>query len=156
GFTMPQKLSPAAAEAQLAAVEVARIRKLASPQAPTVLPVVFLHVGSHEYTVITDVVPPLLTSLITNRSPALCTPVKGAAADIVAAQRDGVREEPEPLLRVAATVQAVRSEEQHLAFGRRVARREAVQQVVLVGQTASAVLPRPLVDVLRVLRPAAC
>src|SRR5262249_5441149 len=79
----------------------------------------------------------------------------GAAADAVAAQPDRVLEEPEALLRVAAVVEAVRAEEQHLALCRVVPRGEAVQQVVLVGQPARAVLPRPLIDVLRVLGPAA-
>ena len=46
-FTRPQKASPAPADAQLAVVEVRRIRRLLSPQVPAVAPVVFLHVGSH-------------------------------------------------------------------------------------------------------------
>src|SRR5262245_46417165 len=73
---MPQNWSLAAAVAQLAAFDVPRMRRFASPQAPAVVPVVFVQVGSHLYTVIIEVVPPLLKSLITNRSPALCTPVK--------------------------------------------------------------------------------
>src|SRR5215475_6690586 len=73
---MPQNESAAEAEAQLALVDVPWFRRFASPQVPAVVPVVFLHVGSHEYTVIVDVVPPLLKSLITKMSPVLCTPVK--------------------------------------------------------------------------------
>src|SRR5215470_2518653 len=69
---MPQNVSPAVAEPQLALAEVARVRRFASPHVPPA----FLQVGSHEYTVIVDVVPPLLKSLITSRSPARCTPVK--------------------------------------------------------------------------------
>src|SRR4029450_2390051 len=76
GLTMPQNELFAAAEAQLALVDVPKFRRFASPHVPAVLPVVFLQVGSHEYTVIVDVVPPLLKSLITSRSPVLCSPVK--------------------------------------------------------------------------------
>ena len=43
-LTMPQKLSFAAVEAQLAAVDVPLIRRFPSPHAPAVLPVVFLQV----------------------------------------------------------------------------------------------------------------
>ena len=60
-LTMPQNESAAPAEAQLALVDVPLIRRFASPQVPTVLPVVFLHVGSHAYTVIVDLMPPLLS-----------------------------------------------------------------------------------------------
>jgi hypothetical protein len=60
----------------LALVDVPSIRRFASPHVPVVLPVVFVHVGSHAYTVIVDVVPPLLKSVTTRTSPALCTPVK--------------------------------------------------------------------------------
>src|SRR5215470_2141749 len=69
---MPQNASPAAAEAQLALAEVARVRRFASPHVPPA----FLQVGSHAYTVIVDVAPPLLKSLITSRSPGRCTPLK--------------------------------------------------------------------------------
>src|SRR5207244_3091482 len=79
------------------------------------------------------------------------------------AQPDRALKEPEPLLRVAAVVQAIRAEEDNVAGGcpsaravgaRRqgVTNREGVQQVVLVRQAPSSVLPGPLVDVLRVLR----
>ena len=60
----------ASAVAQLALVEVAVIRRFASPHVPAVLPVVFVQVGSHAYTVIVDVPPPLLKSVTTSRSPS--------------------------------------------------------------------------------------
>src|SRR5262245_55515075 len=73
---MPQNLSPAPnlLLAQLASVEDASSLRFASPQVPGVSPVVFLHCGSHSKTLIVDVVPPLLKSLITSRSPVLWTP----------------------------------------------------------------------------------
>src|SRR3954453_16896151 len=73
---MPQNLSFVDAEEQLALADVSRMRRFASPHVPAVLPVVFLHVVSHEYTVMVDVLPPLLKSLMTSRAPGLCTPVK--------------------------------------------------------------------------------
>src|SRR5678810_542871 len=74
-LTMPQKASWAAEVPQFALVEVPWMRRLASPHVPAVLPVVFLHVGSHVKTVIVEVVPPLLKALMTSTSPALCTPL---------------------------------------------------------------------------------
>ena len=63
-----------------------------------------------------DVVPPLLKSLMTSRSPGLCTPMKPVPPPTaVAAERDLVLEEPEALRRVTAVVVAVRAEEQDLA-----------------------------------------
>jgi hypothetical protein len=53
-LTRPQKWSFAAAVAQLALVDVPRMRRFASPHVPTVVPVVFVQVGSHLYTVIIE------------------------------------------------------------------------------------------------------
>src|SRR5204862_8077089 len=74
-----------------------------------------------------------------------------------------VPEEPEPLLGVAAVVEASRAEVDDVASGaaiagagrtsgEAVAGRVGVLQVVLVRQTTRAVLPGPVVDVLRVFR----
>src|SRR5207249_12054342 len=90
-----------------------------------------------------------------------CEP--GCATDFVAAEGDRVLEEPEPLLGVAAVVEAIRAEVDDVAGRAAIARagrtsgqgvtgRIGVLQVVLVRQTTRAVLPRPVVDVLRVLR----
>ncbi len=79
----------------------------------------------------------------------------GATADRVRAEPDPVLEEPEALLGVTAVVVPIRTEEENVAGRRRaraggrvgrqgVAGGEAVEQVVLVGQAAGAILPRPL------------
>src|SRR5215470_479968 len=74
---MPQNVSFAAAVAQLAAFDDWRVNRFASPHVlpPTVSPV-FEQAGFHSYTVMIEVVPPLLKSLTTSRSPSLCTPLK--------------------------------------------------------------------------------
>src|SRR5262249_3287825 len=102
------------------------------------------------------------------------------AANALVAEADRVLEEPETLLRVAVVVVAVRAEVEELArdvrvegrltraagpvraggrsrrqrrVGRRpgVARREAVQEVVLVREAAGIRLPDPVRNVLRIL-----
>jgi hypothetical protein len=63
-----------------------------------VVPVVFLHVESHAYTVIVDLVPPLLKSVTTSTSPSLCTPTNPLPPPtFVVAEADRVLEEPEPV-----------------------------------------------------------
>src|SRR5439155_18485416 len=90
----------------------------------------------------------------------------GAATDLVATEGDPVLEEPESLLGVTAVVETVRPEVDELARrvrscgtvrarGFRVPDGEAVLEVVFVRQPAGKVLPGPLVDVDRVLGPAA-
>jgi hypothetical protein len=62
-LTMPQNASAARAGAHFAWVDVCSRCRFP------------FTVGSHVYTLIVDVVPPLLKSLITSRSPALWTPL---------------------------------------------------------------------------------
>src|SRR5207253_5666126 len=88
------------------------------------------------------------------------------ATNFVAAEGDRILQEPESLLRVAAVVEAIRAEVDDVARRagsartvgtrrQRIAGGVGVLQVVFVRQAARSVLPRPLVDVDRVLRTAA-
>src|SRR5439155_25644187 len=85
------------------------------------------------------------------------------AANFIAAEGDRILQEPEALLRVAAVVEAIRAEvddvTRRVGSARTVGTRRqriaggvGVLQVVFVRQSARSVLPRPLVDVDRVLR----
>ena len=154
-LTMPQNWSFAAAPAQLALVDVPLIRRFASPHVPAVLPVVLVQVVSHAYTVIVDVVPPLLKSVTTNTSPFLCTPVNPVPPPTLP-----------PLSPIefwknqnpccASPLLSKRSEPKYSTSPAAVEYRAAklCRRLSLSGRPP-ALLPRPLVDVLRVLGAAA-
>src|SRR6266568_7687736 len=71
GLTMPQKGSATSEGAHLAAADVSWVWRLASPQYEKGL-LVAVQAGSQVKTVMVEVPPPLLKSLMTSTSPVLC------------------------------------------------------------------------------------